>query len=106
MRPTTGEMTPIGEAAGFVAYRHFWNERWRSTIDVSVFYADNPSRLDGSVNDNAQSASLNLLYSPNPKVTVGLEYMRARRALLSGENGEFDRLQFSVRYDFGYMAIE
>jgi hypothetical protein len=101
---SVGNMSVIDQIAGFVAYRHFWNERWRSTADVSVYYGDNPSELPGGVNDNAQSVSVNLLYSPDPKLTLGVEYMHARRELKSGVDGQFDRIQFSARYDFGYQS--
>jgi hypothetical protein len=99
---STGEMTIIDEAVAFIAYRHFWNEKWRSTIDASVCYVDNPSQLPGSANDNAQSASATLLYSPNPKLTLGVEYMHAWRELKDGTKGQLDRIQFSARYDFGW----
>jgi hypothetical protein len=87
---STGDMSIIDQVAGFVAYRHFWSEKWRSTADVSVYYGDNPAVLPGSVNDNAQSVSVNLLYSPDPKLTVGIEYMHARREV-SFEIGQLIR---------------
>lgn len=99
---STGNLTPIDEFAGFLAYRHFWNKRWRTTVDVSVFIADNPPQLPDNVSENAGSASINLLYSPDPKVTLGVEYTHARREIKSGADGQFDRLQVSARYDFGY----
>jgi hypothetical protein len=102
---TTGRMATIDEFAGFVAYRHFWSDKWRSTVNASLFRADNPKRLvDGKSNRNAQSYSANLLYSPVPEWTVGLEYTYAARELEDGTDGRCDRLQFSARYDFGFSA--
>jgi hypothetical protein len=103
---STGSLTPIDEFAGFLAYRHFWNERWRTTLDVSVFLADNPPELPDNVNEKAGSASINLLYSPDAKVTLGIEYTHAIREIKSGADGQFDRIQVSARYDFGYKPPE
>jgi hypothetical protein len=103
---TMGGMTPINEIAGFVAYRHFWNRQWRSTADVSFFFGQNPSGITfAGVNRDAHSASVNLLWSPEPRWTLGVEYMHARRVVEDGTDGQFDRIQFSVRWDFGYSAF-
>jgi hypothetical protein len=97
----------IDTVCGFIAYRHFWSEQWRSTIDVAAVTVNNPTELTGGgVNKDAHSVSANLLYSPRPKLTLGLEYMFARRVLEDDTEGSFNRLQFSARYDFGFVASE
>jgi hypothetical protein len=102
---TNGQLNTIDEAAGFIAYRHFWNDKWRSTADASVFYGDNPELAKGSaLNRDAQSFSANLLYSPVPKWTVGVEWFYAKRRLDNGTDGWYQRLQFSARWDFGYLS--
>lgn len=66
---------------------------------------DNDASVTGSLaNRDAQSYSANLLYSPKPVFTIGVEFMHARRMLENGTDGAFDRLQLSGRYDFGYTA--
>jgi len=102
---TLGRMSVIDEVAGFVAYRHYWSEEWRSTVNASFFHAGNPSKLDDSAaNRDAQSYSANLLYSPLSEWTVGLEYTFARRELENGTDGRYDRVQFSAIYNFGYSS--
>jgi len=102
---TLGRMSTIDEACGFIAYRHFWTKKLRSTIDVSAFWARNPVEITGgTVNKEAQSASINLLWSPVNGWTVGMEYMRARRVLEDDTEGQFDRVQLSARWDFGYLS--
>ena len=91
--------------AGFVDYRHWWTDRLRSSANLSVYFADNDEDLTGpDVNQAAQSISVNLLYSPRPPLTFGVEYMHAQRELEGGEDGTMDRLQFSARYAFGYAS--
>ena len=102
---TGGEMKTIGEVLGYVAYRHFWNRRLRSTVDISLFAADNPDGFSaGGLNQSAQSYSVNLLYSPTQKITLGAELMHGRRELESGVDGSFDRLQLSAIYFFGFTT--
>jgi hypothetical protein len=72
-------------------------------VNVSGIRVDNDISLTGDqVNREAYSASVNLIYSPVPEVSFGLEYMSAWRKLESGASGRFDRLQFAGKYDFKF----
>ena len=100
---TKSEVETIGTYNGWIGYRHFWNDRWRSSVNASFFLADNEASLTGGkVNKAAQSYSINLLYSPAAELTMGVEYIHALRELEDGTDGTMDRLQFSARYNFGY----
>jgi hypothetical protein len=78
-----------------------------SDLNVSLFAADNPSNLTaGGLNQNAQSYSVKLLFSPDSKLTFGAKLMHARRALENSVDGTFQRLQLSAIYYFGYTAAE
>jgi hypothetical protein len=102
---STGAMDTIDLVCGFVGYRHFWTEKLRSSLNVSFFFGDNPGMLDGTgANREAQSYSINLLYSMVPKLTMGVEVMHARRVLENGVDGTMNRIQLSARYDFGYLS--
>lgn len=99
------ELETIGTTNGYVAYLHHWNYRWRSSFNVSAFEADNNVDLTGaSVNQSAGSVSFNLLYSPDPNLTFGVEFMRADRALEDGTSGSFNRIQFSAKYSFSFST--
>jgi hypothetical protein len=96
-----GELETIGVTAGFLAFRHVWNPKWRSTFTVSTFSADNDVAITGgAVTKSVQSFSANLLYSPTPKLTFGTEFRRAERENEAGADGSLDRLQFSTKYAF------
>lgn len=88
---------------GWIGYRHWWNERWRSNVNISGITVDNDTSLSGgSVNKTAYSISANILYSPAPPLTLGLELMRGYREIEGGSTGTFDRLQFSAKWNFRY----
>ncbi|MDP3858605.1 MAG: DcaP family trimeric outer membrane transporter [Stagnimonas sp.] len=98
---SAGELDSIGITAGYLAYKHQWSPQWRSTLTASAFEADNDIALTGgAVTKSVRSYSGNLLYSPVAKLTFGVEYRHASREVVSGADGDLDRLQFSTKYSF------
>lgn len=96
-----GDLEAIEVINGFVAYRQVWTEKWRSTLALSAFSADHDTALTGTgVTKSVQSASVNLLYSPVPPLTVGGELRYAEREVENGDEGDLTRFQFSVKYSF------
>ncbi|MDB2386971.1 DcaP family trimeric outer membrane transporter [Shewanella sp.] len=94
-----GEIQTIGSYGGYIAYRHWWNDKWRTSVTVSGFEADNDRSLTGgTVNKSAYSGNVNLLFSPVKPLTVGVEYMYAKNTTESGFTGELNRVIFSVKY--------
>lgn len=88
---------------GFVGYRHFWNENWRTNVNFSGISVENDASIvGGKVNKAAWSISANLLYSPAKPLTFGIELMRGNRELEDGTKGKIDRFQFSAKYAFGF----
>jgi len=97
----SGDLESIATLGAFVAYRHWWNQRWRSTAAVSWMTVDNPVRFTGTgVSESNWGAQINLLYSPAPPFTFGVEYLTAEREIESGATGQLDRFQFTTRYAF------
>ncbi|MCH1930511.1 DcaP family trimeric outer membrane transporter [Shewanella sp. A25] len=94
-----GDIETISTFGGFVSYRHWWNEQWRSSITFSAMEADNDVGLTGSgVNKDATSGYINLLYSPSKPLTFGVEYMYAQNTKENGDDGELSRIMFSAKY--------
>lgn len=84
-----------------VAYRHLWNDKWRSTFLYSMLSADNDINLTGGgVTKSTHSYSANALYQFNPKFMMGIEYKFANREIENGLDGDMHRIQFSAKYDF------
>jgi hypothetical protein len=96
-----GDLEAFSAYAAYIAYRHVWSDKWRSTATVSMLRADHDVALTSdAVTKSVNSASLNLLYSPVPKITVGVEYRHAEREVESGADGSLDRLQVAAKYAF------
>lgn len=95
------ELEPITLTSGYVAYRHVWTDQWRSTVTAAAFDADNDIALTGgNATQSIVSGSVNLLYSPSPKLTFGAEFRHAEREVESGDDGALNRMQFSAKYVF------
>jgi hypothetical protein len=83
-----------------IGYRHAWSPMLRSTLALSGVGSSNPADTGGAVNRSAESAHLNLIWSPVPRTNLGVEYIHARREIRSGDQGSLNRLQVSAQYAF------
>ena len=97
-----GEIEATDVSAWFVAFRHHWSDKLRSSITYSSLTADyEDDDLAGfSDTEEATSASINLMYSPAKPLTYGIEYRHATHELTNGNEGDLDRLQFTTVYKF------
>jgi hypothetical protein len=96
-----GDLQSIDGVAGFVAYRHVWSDRWRSNLYFAMGEYNNDEKLTGGfVNKSSESWTINTWFTPVPKLDVGAEYRHAVRELENGDDGSFDRLQFTTKYSF------
>jgi len=83
------------------AVRHFWSTNLRSTLALSALQSNNPQGVTaGSVNRNAASGHLNLIWSPTPQTNLGLEFLHASREVQNGDSGRLNRIQAAAQYLF------
>ncbi|HOP22972.1 MAG TPA: DcaP family trimeric outer membrane transporter [Gammaproteobacteria bacterium] len=96
-----GNLSAIDSTAGFISYRHFWNEKVRSNFIFSQINVDNNTDYTGlGVTRSARSIQANVLFSPVSKITLGLGWLYAERELESRADGELNRLIFTAKYAF------
>lgn len=100
LNTVTGELDLIGISAGYVTYRHVWNDKLRSNIQLAVFSADNPDAITADATKKVTSGLINVMYAVNPKLDVGVEGLHATRKVEGGAEGDLDRLHFTARYNF------
>lgn len=95
-----GDLEEIDSWGAFAAYRHFWSDKYRSTIQAGYLEVDNPNEAGDIANKTAYNASVNLIYQPVAKFFFGGEVKYASREIEDGTDGDFVRVQFSARYNF------
>jgi len=96
-----GNLDSLDGYAGFIAYRHMWTAKLRSTFTYALQEYDNESILGNSAaNKSSSSWNINLFYSPIPKLDIGAEYRQATAERENGDDGDLDRLQLTTKYSF------
>jgi hypothetical protein len=95
------QLTAISSVGYTLAYKHAWNDQWRSSFFYSAQHIDNPVESTGLAQTSKTSSySANLIYQLASKVSVGVEFRHATRVLESDLQGDLNRIQFSAKYDF------
>jgi len=86
--------------SAMLAYQHWWDNQWRSTVAYSFAQSNLPGFANGGLTLQGQAVHANLLWSPLVNATFGLEYLYATRTVESGTYGDLHRVQFSSRFNF------
>jgi hypothetical protein len=95
----TNNIVLTTQYGAFAAYRHVWNDRLRSSLGASFSNADNDTAISGlAVPKSYQSAHVDIIWSPVSRLSLGAEYIWARRKDESGDDGTLNRLQLSAKY--------
>ncbi|MEQ3632920.1 DcaP family trimeric outer membrane transporter [Thalassolituus sp.] len=95
-----GDLKASKTTAAFIAYRHHWTSKLRSTAMYSMLTADYDSAAPTTSTTDISSVRVNLMYNPVEPITYGVEYSMATREIDNGANGDMSRLQVSAKYSF------
>lgn len=101
-----GELHAVAAYGGFVAWRHAFGPKLRANLMYSMSAFDNDKGLAGwnllseAATERASSFHANLIYSPLPKLDVGVEVGYGKRELEDSREGDLKRVQATVKYSF------
>ena len=96
-----GDLQTIDGYGAFAAWRHAFSPKLRSNLFYSMARYDNdPLLTGGGVTASVDSYHANLIYSPVPKLDVGIEMIFGHRELENGQDGDLRRLHAHVKYNF------
>ena len=96
----SGKLELAHQASGYLAYRHFWTPKLRSTVQYSAANSTPPAGTAVGINKSDRSQHLNLIWSPIAAVNLGGEFIHAQRTVVGGDHGTLNRIQFSAQYSF------
>ena len=123
-----GPLSSIPVWGSWIAYQHFWTDTLRSTGTFSILTLNDefinsdltPTNDPEDAADivsygrllQARYASINLVWSPNPTFTLGIEYMYGHRFITgntapqgaTSNAGQANRLQACVRWNFDHKT--
>lgn len=101
LNPVTHEIETNDQYGGFVSYQHFWMENLRSTVVYSLAERDNDLNfVTNAADEQYQSVHANLIWSPIPRINMGIEYIYAYREVENGDDGDMNRVQAGFQYKF------
>ncbi|MFI4937034.1 MAG: DcaP family trimeric outer membrane transporter [Candidatus Berkiellales bacterium] len=100
--PTKSIFTP-NIFAGYIGVQHFWCPTMRSSIvyGYSNVDIDKDDAINGFVSQGARSLHVNLMWNPYEPITVGIEYIWGERELVNDLEGNINRGQLGIQYNFG-----
>jgi len=97
---STGNLETLPVFAGYVAYQHWWRESARSTLNLSWVNVDNLSFEDDNAYHKTYRGALNYIWSPTPRIDLGVELIYGERENKNGEDATATQLQLSTKYRF------
>ena len=127
-RPILGPLRAVPLFGAWVAYQHFWTETIRSTGTFSILSlkdrwitgnltpTNDPEDPSNSAAygrlKQARYTSINLIWSPNPTFTVGVEYLYGHRFITgnttpvgaTSDKGQANRAQLMVQWNYDHTT--
>lgn len=101
MADAQGNLDALGGWAAYAGLRHVFNPGLRGNLYYARSQWDNDTALTGfGITRRVQSAHANLIWSPVPKLDLGVEAIWGERTLESGADGDLIRLHTMARYTF------
>ncbi|TWI06285.1 porin-like protein [Luteimonas cucumeris] len=95
-----GNLQTLRSSGGWAAYTHYWNARWRSNLVYGQLRLQDSALLADTAFRESQYAAANLIWSPVPSWTMGLELLYGQLERQDGIDGDLTRLQGTLKYDF------
>ncbi len=95
-----GRLKALPLRGGFFGYTHYWSDLWRSNLIYGQLQIDSADALASDAFRRSRYAALNLLWSPAPSWTMGMELLYGQQQLQDGRDADTLRLQGSLQYNF------
>jgi hypothetical protein len=96
----TGDLKLFDILAGYVSFQHWWAGTIRSNFTLGFVEVDNPGFVSGDAYKQTIRASGNLMWTPNPRIDLGVEFLWGERENEDGSNGDAKQIQAAARYRF------
>lgn len=100
VNPVTGNISTVEARSIYAALTHFWTPSIRSTVVGSFVEFDSPSFAANTTFDESRYFVGNLVWSPIPRVDLGIEALYGERTDKDGASGNQFRTQTSALYRF------
>lgn len=100
VNPRTHMPEDINLFAGYIAYQHYWSDKFNSSAIAGDIGVNDKALLGGTGFHSGVYAMANLFYTPVKPLAFGIEYQHGNRQNINGGTGNADRLQGTMVYNF------
>jgi len=90
----------ISLSGGFIAYQHYWSDKFNSTAIAGACTVNDKALLSSSSFHSSVYATANLFYTPVKPLVFGVEYQYGNRQNINDQQGDAHRIQGTVIYNF------
>jgi len=90
----------IGTTGTFGGLQHFWSDKFRSNLTFGYLSADNPASAPSDALDSSTYVSVNFVWVPFKRMTLGIEYLYGERVEFDGAAGTSNRILLSSKFDY------
>lgn len=98
--PELDDLEALSVASAYLGYEHWWRREVRSTLTAGYVWVDNLSSQPENALKRTERFSLNLAWSPIPRLDLVAEYLWGRRINLDGQSGSAGQLQLGGTFRF------
>jgi hypothetical protein len=98
--PATNTLQALPVLSAYLGYEHWWSQSLRSTATWGTVYVDNLEVQAGDAFNRTDRATLNLSWSPIPRIDLVSEFLWGRRTNKDGERGEARQVQLGANFRF------
>lgn len=95
-----GRLALLRLHGGFVGYTHYWTPMWRSNLIYGQLSGERNAALADDAFRRSRYGVFNLLWSPAPSWTMGMELLYGQLEQQRGQRSDTVRLQGSLQYNF------
>ncbi|MBS0430792.1 MAG: porin [Proteobacteria bacterium] len=97
---SVGSLHALDAWGAYAAYTHYWNKDWRTNLVYGIAQVQQSNLLAGSAFRESDYGALNLIWSPFPTLTTGVELLYGRLEQQGGATSNGMRIQGSLQYSF------
>lgn len=83
-----------------VFYRHYWTDTLRSTVAYSASKIQDAGDYTGTTTTRYDASFVNLMWSPSPRMTYGVEYQYFDLEMANGGTPDLTRIAMSAQFNF------
>lgn len=94
------ELTALSVASAYLGYEHWWRPGVRSTLTAGYVWVDNLDSQPAEALKRTERFSLNLAWSPIPRLDLVAEYLWGQRINLDDQSGSAGQLQLGGTFRF------